>query len=90
VRYPRDPQRLPRHHGGEPGPRPPDSTVRVVCNDYEGLASCGGGYVVKLLGSGSEVYEDLTGRPDLSVFGDPTTNTIVTDYCCECDRPRRG
>jgi len=47
-------------------------------------------YAVMLLGSGSEVYEDLTGRPDLSVFGDPTTNTIVTDYCCGCDpRGRR-
>jgi hypothetical protein len=75
--------------GGNPIVVPPDSEAKIVCNSWDDLVSCGGGFAAVLAGGGNEVYEDLTGRPDLTILGDPTTNTIVTDFCCDCGRSRR-
>lgn len=74
--------------GGNPIVVPPDSEAKIVCNSYDDLESCSGGFVVVLAGGGNEVYEDLTGRLDLSILGDPTKNTIVTDFDCNCGPSR--
>ncbi len=75
--------------GGNPIVVPPDSEAKIVCNSYDDLVSCSGGYAVMLIGAGNKVFEDLTERPDLSIFGDTTTNTIVTDFGCDCGPSRR-